>query len=277
MAHVEGKLEAPGHPALHWQAWLPAGRVKAVIVLAHGASEHGGRYAHVGERFAASGYALYAMDHRGHGRSPGQPGNIERMDAVVGDLQAFLTGTAAARHPGTKVFLFGHSFGGMVAVAYALRHQDELSGLILTGVLAALETGSAAQRTAGRVLSRLTPGLAIIGIDAATVSRDPEVVAAYVADPLNYHGKVRARTVGEMVATAAGFPAAVGALTLPLLVMHGTEDKLVPPAGSQLVYDGASSPDKTLRWWDGLHHELVNEPEREQVMDEIVAWLDARA
>lgn len=276
MKHVEGKLEAAGHPELYWQGWLPTGRLRAVVVLAHGASEHGGRYAHVGERFARSSYGLYAMDHRGHGRSPGQPGNIDSMDAVVGDLHAFM-GIVAARHKGAKVFLFGHSMGGMVAIAYALRYQTRLPGLILTGPLAALEAASPVQRLAGRVLSALTPSLPIIGIPAEGVSRDPEVVAAYVADPLNYHGKLRARTVGEMVATAAGFPAAVGSLTLPLLVMHGTADTLSPPGGGELVYEGAASQDKTLRMWEGLYHELVNEPEQEEVMGEIVAWLDARA
>lgn len=276
MEHVEGRLESEGHPPLYWQAWLPSGRPRAVVVLAHGASEHSGRYAHVGKRMAGAGFALYAMDLRGHGRSPGQPGNIERMDAVVGDLHAFLIDTASASHPRARVFMFGHSMGGMVAIAFALRHQDELSGLILTGPLAALEAGSPVQRAAGRVLSAIAPKLPIIAIDPNGVSRDPAVVADYVADPLNYHGKLRARTVGELVVTATSFPNSVGALTLPLLVMHGTADTLSPPAGSQLVYDGAASPDKTLRMWEGLHHELVNEPERDEVIDEMLAWLEAR-
>jgi alpha-beta hydrolase superfamily lysophospholipase len=126
------------------------------------------------------------------------------------------------------------------------------------------------------VLSVIAPRLGVFPIDSSTVSRDPAVVAAYDADPLNHHGKLPARTVNELAAEVARFPESVKGLTLPLLVMVGTGDKLVPPAGSELVYETAASADKTIKRYDGLYHELIHEPEREQVLADLTDWLGAR-
>ena len=272
----EGRLSGVDGVGLFWQAWLPEGAPKAVVVIAHGASEHSGRYSHVGERFAGAGYATYALDHRGHGRSAGRRALIERMDDVVADLRSFIA-LAASRHEGKPVFLLGHSMGGAVALAYALRHQDEIAGLLLSGPLAAVEAASPVTRVMSKVLSTVTPTLGVYAVDSSAVSRDPAVVRDYDDDPLNYHGKLPARSVAELTGAVGGFHEAVPGLRLPLLVMHGGDDRLTPVEGSRMLHERAGSEDKTLEILDGLYHEILNEPEQERVMATMIEWLDARA
>jgi alpha-beta hydrolase superfamily lysophospholipase len=275
--HEEGRFSGEGGVEIYWQAWLPddAATPRATIVLAHGASEHGGRYAWTGEELAKRGYAVYAIDHRGHGRSSGPRAVIDRMQNAVEDLHT-LVEKARSKQPGRPLVLLGHSMGGAVALAYTSEHEDALDALVLSGPLAALEAASPVQRVAGRVLSVVAPKLGVVGIDSSAVSRDPEVVKDYDADPLNYHGKLPARTVAELSGAIDGFPEAVAEFKLPLLVMHGTADRLVPIAGGQMVAERAGSADKTWKPYDGLFHEILNEPERQQVLDDIADWLDER-
>jgi alpha-beta hydrolase superfamily lysophospholipase len=277
VTHRSGHFEGAGGVKIFWQAWLPKGDPAAVVGLAHGVSEHGGRYAWTGERLAERGYALYALDHRGHGRSEGPRAVIDRMDNAVADVGILLELAARNSGGGAKPFLFGHSMGGCVAIAFATRRQDEISGLMLSAPLAVLEAAPAVQRVASHVLSIVAPRLGVVGIDSSTVSRDPEVVRAYDADPLNYHGKLPARTVHELAQEVALFEDAIPRITVPLLVQVGTGDELVPPAASELVYERASSEDKTIKRYEGLFHEILNEPERDAVVADTLAWLDAHS
>ena len=274
--HEEGRFSGERGVEIYWQAWLPErSEPRAVVVLAHGASEHSGRYAWTGDQLASRGYALYAIDHRGHGRSEGDRAVIDRMRNAVEDLHT-LVERAGAAHPGRPVVLLGHSMGGAVALSYTAEHEDALDALMLSAPLAALEAASPVQRVAGRVLSVVAPKLGVVGIDSTAVSRDPQVVEDYDADSLNYHGKLPARTVGELTSAIDGYPEAVKAFRLPMLVMHGTADRLTPIAGSEMVVANAASGDKTFKRYDGLFHEILNEPERQQVLDDIAAWLDER-
>jgi alpha-beta hydrolase superfamily lysophospholipase len=260
---------------LYWQAWLPDSEPKAILIIAHGVSEHSGRYSHVGERLAAAGYAVYALDHRGHGRSEGRRAVVDRMAHIVEDLNGLIE-TATSSNPGKGTFLLGHSMGGAVALEYAFEHQDRLAGLILSGPAAALEAASPVTRALGRVLSTLAPSLGIFAIETGAVSRDPDVVSKYENDPLVFHGKLPARTITELTGAIEHFPERVPKLTLPLLVMHGTADRLTPPAGSKMVYERAGSSDKTLKLYNGLYHEILNEPEQGQVLSDLLEWLEAR-
>jgi alpha-beta hydrolase superfamily lysophospholipase len=274
--HEEGRFAGEGGLEIYWQAWLPEGaEPRAVVVLAHGASEHSGRYAWTGEQLTSRGYAMYAIDHRGHGRSAGDRAVIDRMRNAVEDVHT-LVERAVAAHPGRPVVLLGHSMGGAVALSYTVEHEDALDALVLSAPLAALEAASPVQRVAGRVLSVIAPKLGVVGIDSTAVSRDPKVVEDYDADDLNYHGKLPARTVAELTSAIDGYPEAVKRLELPMLVMHGTADRLTPIAGSEMVVENAASGDKTFKRYDGLFHELLNEPERQEVLDDIAAWLDER-
>lgn len=276
MRHATGFIAGAGGPRIFWQSWRAEAEPRAVVVLVHGASEHSGRYQHVAEGLTAAGHAVYALDHRGHGRSAGARAVVDRMSRAVTDVDQIVL-QATEENPGRPVFMLGHSMGGTVAVSYCLRHQDRLSGLILSGPLAALEAAPAPLLVLGRVLSALTPRLGLVSIDAGLVSRDPEVVRDYVADPLNFHGKLPARTVAELAAAVGRFPNAVGAITLPTLILYGTGDRLAPPAGAQMLFDRIGSADKRVRAYPGLFHEILNEPERDEVLAEICGWLSERA
>jgi acylglycerol lipase len=269
----ESSLTGAGGLRIYWQSWLPEGPPHAVIVLAHGYGEHSGRYPHVAVRFADEGFAVYALDHRGHGRSEGRRPIIDRMDHAVADLDS-LVRIAAGEHPDPKPFLLGHSMGGCIAVSYAMRHQDRLDGLILTSPLAALEAASPVVRMVAKALSALAPRLPVTEIDASLISRDPEVVKDYEADPLVHHGKMPARTAAEMVATVESFPDGVPEIRIPVLIMYGTADGLCPPEGSLMLNRRIGSPDETLKPYEGLYHEILNEPEKDRVMDDICAWVE---
>ncbi|MGH3673357.1 MAG: lysophospholipase [Pseudonocardiaceae bacterium] len=279
---------APGRCA-YWQAWLPPDPVRAVVVIVHGVHEHSGRYAHVGDWLAGRGYAVYAADHRGHGRSDGRRANIERMALILADLSSF-TRFATERHPDLPVFLVGHSLGGLIALHYAIASTSTrqgpteldgtepmvvLNGLVVSGPAVEALVGSALQRRLAGVLSALVPNLGVAAIDAdQKISRDPEVVRAYQEDPLVYRGKLKARTGAEILAAMENLPARLPGLTVPLLLLHGTDDQICALTGSTMVHDTASSPDKTLRRYQGLYHEVFNEPERETILADLVSWLN---
>src|SRR4051812_10961718 len=183
--HHEDHLQGRGGKRLFWQSWLPqADRdPHAIVVIAHGAAEHSGRYRYVVERLLPEDFGVYAIDHRGHGRSEGARAQIDRMSSVVADLDA-LVEIARHEHPGRKVFLLGHSMGGTIAVTYALSHQEKLDGLALSAPLAAVDAAPLALRIIARTLSVVAPGTGILAIDGGTISRDPQEVRAYENDPL---------------------------------------------------------------------------------------------
>jgi acylglycerol lipase len=270
--HDEGRFEGAGGLEIYWQEWLPAGPLGAIVAIAHGGAEHGGRYAWTAQQLNARGYAVYAIDHRGHGRSAGPRAYVDRVDNAVTDLHT-LSDLARDRHPGLPLVLLGHSMGGLIALSFALRYQDELTGLVLSAPLAVLEANPAA-RVAVRALSAVAPRLPIYKIDGTTVSRDPEVVRAYDEDPLNHRGMLPARTVGEIAATVATFADRLPELTLPILTVYGSGDRLVDNAGSKLVDERSTSRDSTLIAYDGLYHEVLNEPERDRVIADVAGWID---
>ncbi|WP_100500337.1 alpha/beta hydrolase [Geodermatophilus chilensis] len=268
--HVEGTLSS----GQYRQAWTVEDPVGAVV-LVHGAHEHGGRYRHVAERLAAAGYAVHAVDHPGHGRSPGRRGNIGSMAAAV-DGVAELVRLTAEQHPGVPLFVYGHSLGGLIALQYLTGTPDaRVTGAVISAAALDTSAANAVQKVVAPLLSRFLPDLGVLQLDAEAVSRDAEVVRDYRADPLNHTGRMVARTGAELMATALAMPRRLPALTLPLLVLHGTADRLVPPAASEVVRAHAGSPDLTLRIYEGLFHEPHNEPEKDDVLADVVAWLDA--
>jgi alpha-beta hydrolase superfamily lysophospholipase len=270
---VEGAFAGASGGRIHWRGWVPPQPPKGVVVIVHGLAEHGGRYTHVADHLAAHGYASYTHDHHGHGRSAGTRGNIDRMSHVVTDLETMIR-SAAGRHADAPLFLYGHSMGGLIALVYATGTPAQLRGLILTGAAVHIPVGSGLERVAARLLSALAPNLGTRQLDATLVSRDPAVVRDYDSDPLNYRGKIRARSGAEMLRAADELPAKLGRLTLPLLLLHGSLDGLTSPSGTGLVADRVSSSDLTVKIYDGLYHEVHNEPEKDTVLGDIVRWLD---
>ena len=243
-------------------------------MLAHGLSEHSGRYEHVAAGLNARGYSLWALDHRGHGRSGGERAFIARFEDLVADLDS-LVDLAAGELPGRRPVLFGHSMGGCLATGYAIRSSPKLAALVLSNPLATIRTAPGTVAV-GRLLSRVAPRLGVYSVDAEGVSRDPEEVRKYVEDPLNFHDKVPARTVAELGDEVATFPELASRIDLPTLIMYSTSDPIVAPSGSEMLAERIASGDVTLRNWEGLRHEILNEPERDEVIGAIADWLDAR-
>jgi alpha-beta hydrolase superfamily lysophospholipase len=262
---------------IFWRSWTPDDApARAVIVLVHGLGEHSGRYDHVVGRLLGEGYAIHTLDHRGHGRSDGSRAFIENMDNAVADVDT-LVDRAVAAQPGVPVFMLGHSMGGLISVRYALAHQERLAGVILSATLAQLDAVPKPLELVARALSVIAPRAPLIAIDHGLVSRDPAVVEGYRSDPLVHHGKVPARTAVQLADAVERFPSTVGAITVPTLILYGTADALCTPAGSVMLGERIGAADKTVRAYDGLFHEILNEPERETVLDDIVGWLDTRA
>lgn len=276
MKHREMHFPGCHDTALFAQAWIPAREPRAVVVISHGLAEHGGRYADVAARLVASDYAVYALDHRGHGHSSGQRANIDRFAYLVSDLGTF-AGRAQREHPGAPVFLLGHSMGGAIALDCALRYDGSLKGLALSApALAVGEPVSPLKWLTIRLLSSLSPNAGALTLPATAISRDPAVVEAYERDPLVYRGAIPARTIAELLQAMAAFPASVPGLRIPVLIQHGTADTLVPLPATRPVYDMLGQPkQRTLRTYEGLFHEVYNEPERERVIADLAAWLEA--
>jgi acylglycerol lipase len=266
-------LTGHGGIKLFAQGWLPEGTPRDVIAIAHGYAEHGGRYGNLVERLVPQGYALYALDHRGHGRSGGKRALVDRMAWVIEDFRRFVS-EVRARHGGQRIKLLGHSMGGNVAFGYALRWPKDLSGLILSGPLIGAKV-PVVQRLAMRVFSAIAPSMGTVALPPEAVSRDPEVVAAYQADPLVTVGKVPARTAHELFAPLPRYLREAPGMMVPVLIQHGEADSLVPLAGARTTIDAIGAPDKTVITYPGLVHEIYNEPEKDQVIADLVRWLEA--
>jgi alpha-beta hydrolase superfamily lysophospholipase len=269
---VEWKRTGHGGVELYAQGWLPDGPVRDVIAISHGYAEHGGRYGNLVERLVPQGYALYALDHRGHGKSGGKRALVDRMAWVIEDFHGFI-GEVRHRHGGQKIKLLGHSMGGNVAFGYALRWPEDLSGLILSGPLIG-GSAPAAQRLLVKLLSAIAPGLGTVALPPEAVSRDTQVVKAYAADPLVTIGKVPARTAHELFAPLPGYLQRAPGMKVPVLIQHGEADALVPLKGARPTIDAIGANDKTVIPYPGLFHEIYNEPERDFVIGDLARWLE---
>lgn len=276
MQHSTGTFRGLDGISIFTQRWQPEGPPRAAILLAHGYGEHSGRYAHVAAHLVAHGYAVWALDHRGHGRSGGLRTRVRDLDDYVTDLRAYAQ-HVRANLPVTPQVLYGHSMGSLIALLYAQRWQDELAGLITTGTALKLAGVNSALATMVRVLHALRIGGPLApALAAEGISRDPAVVAAYCADPLVYRGRMRLGMAAALVRGAQRATRALPALRLPYLALHGGADPLTLPEGARTVQERSGAPDTTVIVYDGLRHEVHNEPEQARVLGDITAWLDAR-
>src|SRR5579875_581629 len=277
MRHQETTLIGQRGVRLFCQRWDPEAAPIGAVVLAHGYAEHSDRYHHVASALVEAGWVVLALDHRGHGRSQGRRAVTDRLAWLLGDLD-LVVDRATGIPPGARPVLLGHSMGGGLAAAYAVSYPGKLSALVLSGpALGMAATMSAPRRWAVKALSALAPGVGTVALAADAVSRDPAVVAAYQADPMVYRGKVPARTAREMLRASDMVAERASELDLPLLIVAGSQDSLVPLAGSRQLEGDAGSRDKTLTVYDGLYHEVFNEPERDKVLADVVAWLGRHA
>jgi alpha-beta hydrolase superfamily lysophospholipase len=262
--------------SIFYSHWRPEGEVRALIIIVHGLAEHCLRYERLAEYLNRQGYAVCALDLPGHGQSDGPRGFINSFDDYLAAVLG-LRDKMAAQYQHRPVILLGHSMGGLVSARLVQRSQEGFAGLVLSApALAVAPEPSALLKFLVRLLSKLLPKLGVLQLDSNAVSRDEAVVAAYVADPLNYMGKTPARTVAEMFAAMAASEEAASEMKLPVLLMHGEADSMTAVNGSRSLYEQAAAPDKTLQIYPGLYHEIFNEPEWEQVYADLLAWLNQR-
>jgi acylglycerol lipase len=276
VSHVEGRLPGVGGVELFWQGWLPVGDPRGVVLLCHGLGEHSGRYGTVVAALVPDGWAVYGVDHRGHGRSGGRRAHLRRYADWLADFDAFRR-VVVARHPGLPVFLLGHSMGGQIALAYALDHEADLAGLVLSAPALANNTVPKAAVGVLRAVGKVVPTLRPAGIDASKISKDPAVYAAYQADPLVHHGRPTLGLSSALVGQFGVLPERARDLRLPVLMQHGALDAIVDPSGFRRMEAACGSPDLTVRWYEGLWHEIYNEPERATPLGDLRDWLAAHA
>jgi alpha-beta hydrolase superfamily lysophospholipase len=274
MKHQEGFFKGVRDANIYFQCWLPESEPKAVLLTAHGLAEHSGRYMNVVNHFVPLGYVVYGIDHLGHGKSDGTRVYVERFDDYTNTLKVYFD--MIHRWQSDKpIFLVGHSMGGLISAVYLLDHQTELAGAVLSGPVVKVPSNiTPVILLMGKILSALIPRVGLLGLDANAVSRDPAVVKAYVSDPLVHTGKTTARLSAEMVKAMQVVSSQAAKITLPIMIVQGSADKLVDPAGAQMLYDAVSSADKEIRIYDGFYHEVFNEPEHDKVLRDVEIWLE---
>lgn len=279
MITFDSKWEGNNGIPFYIRGWEPNNkRPKALLALIHGLGEHTGRYLHAGKTMTDAGYALVGFDLRGHGKSGGARGHFPSLAAIMQDMRQFFR-FLVQRYPDIPHFLYGHSLGGLLSLTYALQYNIGLNGVIITG--AGLR--SPLQEQKGKIaminaLGSLLPAITVpSGLDSTTISRDADVVKKYDNDPLVHDktslglGKSALKAIDLCFERAKEFP-------FPLLIMHGAADKLTYPSGSEDFARLASENNKdvTLKLWDGLYHEIHNEPEKAEVFRMMIEWLEKR-
>ena len=267
-------FEGVGGLKIATTSWRPAGTPRAVMVLIHGFNAHSGYMAWPGEQFAARGLAVYALDLRGRGESEGERFYVEKFSDYLTDVNT-LVSQARSEHPGLPIYVLGHSAGGVIAASYVFEHQHEIAGLVCESF--AFDVGLPhLVQLALEGVGYLAPHVHVFSLNNEDFSRDPQAVARMNSDPLIAKESQPAETAAELLKAAERLKANMPAFTVPVLIIHGTADKATRPAGSQYFHDHAGSADKTLRLYDGHFHDLLNDVDKEKVMSDVQAWLDAR-
>lgn len=259
---------------IFFRAWRGANKPRAVLVLVHGFKSHSGYFTWAAEQFAAEGYAVYALDHRGRGRSEGDRFFAEHVSEYVNDVATFVS-LAKSREPGLPVFVLGHSAGGVISCVYTLEHQSEINGLICESFAYRVPAPDFVLAVV-KGISHLWPHAQVLKLPNEGFSRDPKVVEAMNADPL-LAGEVQpTSTVAAMVRADERLEQEFPQIKLPVLIVHGTEDIVTKPVGSELFYQAAGSEDKTLKLYEGHFHDLLSDTDKQLVVSDIVRWINGR-
>ena len=275
MQQTQGHFTGARDASIFYQYWKPDTDARAVILIAHGAAEHSGRYQRFAQHFVGLGYAVAALDHYGHGQSDGERCCIKAFTDYTDSLEIFRQ-QVASDLAGLPVVLLGHSLGGLISASFLLQNQHAFVGCILSGP--AIKTDlqpPLLQILLIKFFSLVAPNMGVLQLDASGVSRDPAEVEKYVNDPLNYGGKLSARLVAELFTTMDTVRTRAAEIQLPMLILHGEADSMASAEGSRFLNEHISSSDKTLKIYPDLYHEIFNEPERLQVFADIGRWLDA--
>lgn len=272
--HSETTIMGAGSMQLYCQSWRPAaGKIRGVMAIVHGFGEHSGRYGYLVDALTGAGYAVWGFDHRGHGRSPGLRGHVDQWDEFIADV-ASLVQHARAAAGGDPVFLFGHSLGGLIALNYALRRPEGLRGVIASAPLLAQANVSPLLRYTAKVMANVRPTFGLdTKLDAGTIAREAAEVERYRSDVL-VHSRATARFGVELEKAVNWTQAHAAELRAPLLIYHGSGDRLVPIEGSRAFFQHVTLADKEWVEWEDGYHESHNDLHREAVFALIVGWLD---
>ncbi len=279
MRHEEGSLALPPTSAaagakLYCQSWSPDQFPKATILLVHGYDEHSGRYQYFAEHCIRHGFAVHTLDHWGHGKSAGINGFVPDFSVYHDGLDALID-RIPADQLALPLILVGHSLGGLIGASYLLDKQSRFEAAILSGpAVKATEEPSSFMKGLSKILSKAAPKMGVLGLDANGVSRDPQVVADYLADPMVSGSKISARLAAEMMSNMELVQSQANRLTLPMLLLHGDQDSLTAPAGSVFLHENIGSAEKKLKLYPGLYHEIFNEPEKDEVLKDMTDWID---
>ena len=272
-------LELEKYRKVFLRSWHPEDKseLKGVVLIAHGYAEHSGRYDYTAKYFTDKQYAVYAPDHYGNGKSDGVKADVPNFDLFVTDLQ-FVLKTIKKLENNKPVYLLGHSMGGAISTILASKEGDEIKGLILSGASIRIDGGvSDLVKSISKFIAVIVPYLPLVEFAVEGISKDPEVVETYKSDPYNYNGRVRARMGREMLRSEEIITKnLLSKITIPTLILHGEKDPLVNPECSRIINSNISSSDKEMRILENLYHEILNEPEKDEVLKIIGNWLDAR-
>jgi acylglycerol lipase len=271
LAYREEMFPGSGDVPLFARSWRPEGPVRGVVVIVHGFMAHSGMYQWTAERLVALGLAVYAFDLRGHGRSEGARYWVDDFTDYVGDLERFVA-LVRAREPGAPTYVLGHSAGGVVAALYAVDHQAELAGLISESFAFELPAPDFALAIM-KGLDHIAPHLHVLSLKPEDFSRDRGFVEAMRRDLLVNHMPGPTHTLAALARADSSLRKSFPAIALPVLILHGLADKAAKPHGSQIFFDDVGSTDKTLKLYEGAFHDLLNDVDKERVMDDITAWL----
>ncbi len=273
MQHAHSTFKAADDTTLYAASWLPDTPATAALVISHGVAEHIHRYEHVAAFFVSRGYAVYGLDHRGHGKSEGLRTYFDSFDQPVDDLKRYVE-MIKPNYP--KLFLYGHSMGSLIALLYVLRYPNDFAGLVSSGVPLDAESAAPAPMVMlGKLLDRVIPKVNFLALDSTTLSMDPAVVARYNSDPLVDRQPLRIHMGVGIGSNATLVKQRLSEIKIPILILHGGGDKLCPPSGSDALYKGVGSPDKTINICEGFFHEIHNEPSQNNVFQAIYEWLEA--
>jgi alpha-beta hydrolase superfamily lysophospholipase len=272
---IEGPFTGSGGVRLFRRTWRPAGPARGVVINLHGLGDHSGLYPALVDHLTARGFAVHAPDLRGNGRSPGQRAYLDRWEEFREDLRALVT-VVRGEEPGLPLFLLGNSMGGLIVLDYALHYPDGLRGVVAAAPPLGRLSVPAPLMALGRIMSRLWPRFSIrTGMDLSGLARDPSVRETVLADPL-FHRYGTARLSTEVVKTIAEVQAAAPRFPLPVLILHGSSDRMVPPEGSRAFIARVGHPDHELREYTGGYHVLFADLDREQVLGDLERWIVSR-
>jgi acylglycerol lipase len=273
MKHEGGFFKSIRDTSIFWQKWVPESEPLAVLLIVHGYDDHSGRYMNIVNRFVTKGIAIYGLDQIGHGKSEGTRGYVRKFEDFTETLQIFVR-LVRNNQVGKPIFILGYSMGGLITSIYLIDNQKEFAGAIIISPAIEIPETNQFKIFLFKILSAILPKAGFMSFEDEDISRDQDVVEDYKNDPLAYRGKMTVRLAEGCLDSTIRLSKEGNRITLPVLLLQGSADRMVNPKNSQMLFNLIQSKDKQLKLYEGLYHELFNEPEREIVFTDMEDWLN---